>query len=59
MIHPLFAAILAPVTPPEEKPVFPKEWHDHRDQGDPMIKRDVGSASDWENRPEYDEWVRL
>jgi len=26
----------------------PFEHHDHRDTGDPMEKRDIGSASDWE-----------
>jgi hypothetical protein len=31
------------------EPIFPEESHDFRDTtGDPMEKRDRGSASDWE-----------
>lgn len=26
--------------------------HDFRDQGDPMVKRDIGSAGDWPNQPD-------
>ena len=33
--------------PVEESPPF--DHHDHRDTGDPMEKRDIGSASDWEH----------
>ena len=32
--------------PVEESPPF--EHHDYRDYGDPMEKRDLGAASDWE-----------